>query len=322
MSTNPTAVWVFTINNPVPDELKKLYEQNADKITYMIAQMEKGDEGTPHLQGYLILAKRSRLTALKKLHATAHWENRKGSHQQAKDYCTKEDTRIEDPVEFGIEPVKAPGKRSDLDAFKEAVKDGVSNMDLLENHSAVYARYTHFTVQYKSAIAFQKWKDSSLQLMPTGLTDPWQNSLYRAMQLDPESRRIHWVWSNESATGKTQTMTYFMKDHFPTLKAGNWKMQDTLYPYDGEKIIWFNISRAADVNENTWNVLELFSDGGPMLSTKYQPIQKIVHAHIVVTCNIDPEIAHRKLPSRVTTYHAVKGGTVAPKRPWAEAFCQ
>ena len=57
---------------------------------YLIYGREVGDEGTPHLQGYVQLKKITRLTGMKKLHPTAHWEVAKGTEEQNRTYCSKE----------------------------------------------------------------------------------------------------------------------------------------------------------------------------------------------------------------------------------------
>lgn len=67
-------------------------------------QGEKGAEGgTPHLQGFCIMEKNQRLSAMKKIHPTAHWEIMKGSIEDSEKYCTKEDTADAEfpPVQWG-----------------------------------------------------------------------------------------------------------------------------------------------------------------------------------------------------------------------------
>jgi hypothetical protein len=82
---------------------------------YTIIGKEKGEQGTPHLQGFTVLYKRGSLITVKKLHATAHWERAKGSAQQNRDYCSKEG----DVTEWGEIPVK--GKSADFSAFASAI---------------------------------------------------------------------------------------------------------------------------------------------------------------------------------------------------------
>lgn len=59
----------------------------------MIFGKEKGNEGTPHLQGYLELEKVMRMEAVKKMLKcpTIHLEGRKGTQEQAIEYCKKEE---------------------------------------------------------------------------------------------------------------------------------------------------------------------------------------------------------------------------------------
>lgn len=54
--------------------------------------MRTGESGTRHLQGTLCLNKRARLTEMKKIHQSIHWEGTK-SISKSIAYCTKEETR-------------------------------------------------------------------------------------------------------------------------------------------------------------------------------------------------------------------------------------
>lgn len=85
--------WVFTVNNPaIASAADCSPKAQADamwalcKGVYMVTQMERvdhdGQPGTPHLQGYVILMNPKGLSGVKKIHATAHWEVRRGTHEQ------------------------------------------------------------------------------------------------------------------------------------------------------------------------------------------------------------------------------------------------
>lgn len=41
---------------------------------YLIIGKEVGENGTPHLQGYIQMNTKQRLTQMKKIHGSAHWE--------------------------------------------------------------------------------------------------------------------------------------------------------------------------------------------------------------------------------------------------------
>lgn len=79
----------------------------SDDFKCAVVQQEKCPEtGKLHYQGFGMLQTPKRVTAIKKLLCceSAHIEKTKGTPQQAWDYCTKEDTRVDGPWEFGPRP--------------------------------------------------------------------------------------------------------------------------------------------------------------------------------------------------------------------------
>lgn len=129
--------WMFTINNPTEDDVPTLEWKDS---VYIVYQKEKGENGTEHYQGYVQFEKAHRLSALKKINARAHWEPRRGTHEQAVTYCTKEDTRMSEPVELGQS--KEQGKRSDLIGVYEAAKDlSIPMKEVIEINPKVYFQY-------------------------------------------------------------------------------------------------------------------------------------------------------------------------------------
>jgi len=101
--------WCFTLNNYGEGEYTDI--QGWD-FTYIVVGKEKGENGTPHLQGYVEFTKKKRITTLKKLNSRIHWERRKGTAQQAADYCKKDG----DFWESG-EISKGQGTRTDLECL-------------------------------------------------------------------------------------------------------------------------------------------------------------------------------------------------------------
>jgi len=104
--------WLGTLNNPdvVPHEFLEQFISK-HKAKYVCGQLEKGEEGTPHIQFFVNFepANKKRLSAMKKICNKAHWEIvrvNNGAH----DYCMKEDTRVEGPWEFGVRPVQRNNK--------------------------------------------------------------------------------------------------------------------------------------------------------------------------------------------------------------------
>lgn len=152
--------WVFTLNNCDP-----LYPNDLAPETYKFVtwQQEKGLQGTLHLQGYIIFDKKQTLGALKKLWPTAHWETRKGSHEQARDYCTKEDTRVSGPWTLGVEP--KPGKRNDLLQVQECLDKGYTDEQLVDQFFSICSRNMRFFRDYRRIKAKQRsWKTEVIVL--------------------------------------------------------------------------------------------------------------------------------------------------------------
>lgn len=120
--------WCFTINNPIADEEREDNDRFWDNtpgsdsmepminIDYLILQEERGEQGTLHWQGFLILKKKKRLTWLKRhLNARAHWEIARGTNEQARDYCRKTDTYTGGfRLELGKLPEREAPKRGEL----------------------------------------------------------------------------------------------------------------------------------------------------------------------------------------------------------------
>lgn len=137
--------WCFTENN-----CDKLWSELPKGVTYVVHQLEKGKEGTLHVQGYLQLAKRSYLSAVKKLRPRAHWEPAKGTPTQNRAYCTKPEGRVGEPVELG--DVSSQGKRTDLLTAVKAIKAGATKMEMFDSHFAVMARHRHLYSDIKLLI--------------------------------------------------------------------------------------------------------------------------------------------------------------------------
>ena len=141
--------WMFTLNNPVDDESPSLLEQK--NAVFCIWQKEKGAQGTEHLQGYVIFKTQKTLNGLKKFKCVdgAHWEIRRGTHSQARDYCCKEDTRVAGPWSFGVEPADGKGGRSDLLALKRLLDDNKSEMEIADEMFGTWARHYKCVERYK-----------------------------------------------------------------------------------------------------------------------------------------------------------------------------
>lgn len=81
--------WCFTLNNYTEEEYDTLTQVLSEKGKVIIGK-EKGEEGTPHLQGYIECKNAIYFNSLKKLMPRAHIEKAKGTLEQNVAYCSKE----------------------------------------------------------------------------------------------------------------------------------------------------------------------------------------------------------------------------------------
>jgi len=83
--------WVFTWNNYTEEDIKKLSTWVESGAAGGVAYAkEVGASGTPHLQGYVHMKKKSSLKTMKALSGKCHWEKMKGKLADSERYCSKQ----------------------------------------------------------------------------------------------------------------------------------------------------------------------------------------------------------------------------------------
>jgi len=178
--------WCFTLNNPeAPLNLQPCVD-NGD-IIYAIYQLEEGSNtGQLHYQGYIEGARRYRLTQVKRLHPDlerAHFEPRRGSRQEAREYCDKEESRCTSQTleslnraswniqqEVGTWRTTCQGARRDLDLVKQLISDGTDEATIADQHFGDWVRYYRAFREYRRVITPNRsWKTEVHVLYgPTG----------------------------------------------------------------------------------------------------------------------------------------------------------
>lgn len=207
--------WIFTINNPTEQDVPTLAWKDAK---YVVFQKESGAEGTQHYQGYVLFGSQQRLSAVKKLNGRAHWEPRRGTHEQAKAYCMKEDTRVEPPIELGEEP--RPGARSDIERLVELSKDlNNSVKDIIEECPAEFAKYHKAVMAIRAAyVPIREWKTE-----------------------------VHWFWG-PTGTGKSKkAFEMTTNPYVHNMSSGKW-----FCGYNGQEDVIFD-----DMRKDTFKYHEL-----------------------------------------------------------------
>lgn len=145
--------WVFTINNPEENDearLAKPYEW----VKYAAYAHEVGEQGTPHLQGYLCSWEPVKMAKIKQYLPRAHLEVMYGRLQDNDAYCSKQN----ELVEIGERPMQ--GRRSDIIGFKRKIDLGEQPVEIAEEepHFNAYVKYHAGLEKYSHHVRGKKMR--------------------------------------------------------------------------------------------------------------------------------------------------------------------
>lgn len=268
--------WLITINNPERDYLP----DDTSAINYSIVQLECGENGTYHFQAYTEFNKPLRLAAIKKLWPRCHAEPRRGTAESAIAYCSKTDSRIAGPWIYGIRVLQ--GKRLDLDDYRDAVKRGATDAELIMEHAAAHAKYPRFAGQVRRAMATEALKDQTLDRLSI-----WQECLAAIVDGEPDNRKIEWWWDELGKVGKTAMARHLIATKHAFYSVGG-KHADILYAYEGQTIAIFDFPRSAE-EFVCYSVIETLKNGIATIS-KYESTTFLFPIpHVIVFANFEPD---------------------------------
>jgi len=139
--------FVFTINNPTEEEILTVKGLPCQRIC---AELEKGKEGTPHVQGAVVFKNTKRVGGVCKLLGGRAWVAKMRGTWADQEYCTK-DNEVIIVADYTIQ-----GMKTDLLSFKEDVKRGADDAFLIDNHLATIAKYPRFENRLKEHYARER----------------------------------------------------------------------------------------------------------------------------------------------------------------------
>lgn len=201
MSENSRAKrWCFTLNNYTNEEEQKIQEANCE---FLIYGHERGENGTPHLQGYITFTTRKCFNTMKRLLGDrAHIEVARGSVMANIDYATKEDNehyfiKGEAPKEASEKGAQATKRK--WEEARQAAKEGRFE----DIPSDLWIRYRNsWKTEYQEEV-----NKNTTEIRDFNLKD-----------------HFFWIWG-PTGTGKSHLARALAKkldpDHQPYLKSLN-----------------------------------------------------------------------------------------------------
>lgn len=248
--------WCFTLNNPTEEELscvKALGEEG--QASYLIFGREKGDNGTPHLQGYIEFARKIRRGGVKKLPGLgrAHLEVRRGTAEEASRYCQKEnDFQI-----YGDMAVSEQGARNDLLACKLLIDGGGSEQELWDTHFGCAVRYHKAFREYRNLKTPRALRDVKVYVLVG----------------EPGTGKTRFVWEREGAGA-------LWINSCPSLKWFD--------GYGGEEAVLFDDYRGGADDSTLLRLLDRY----PLKVAIKGGFVPWVPQRIYITSNIQPPFGH------------------------------
>lgn len=171
--------WCGTWQDTSIEPSEKIFEDKQKHVKYLIFQLERAPTtGKPHYQLYVEFTVRQRLSSLQKAFGQCYWQSRRGTAQSAIDYCSKTETRIQEPYIYGVptlavEPLplasnpEQPRKKvSALQIVCDKLAKGNYNMNqLLKEHPSVFIRNHSGISKFIAATAPKRtWKPEVIVL--------------------------------------------------------------------------------------------------------------------------------------------------------------
>lgn len=250
---------------------------------YTIVGREVGEKGTPHLQGYTHLGKRKTIKSIiKKMHSIGlkpHIEAARGSPKQNIDYCSKQG----DVKEYGERPKQ--GNRMDLEKYAAAIKDGATEIELIEEFTLEHSKFHKWGDRVRAAYKTEQGLDYMKKEMEKIDLKQWQRKAVKHLE-NQNDRQVTWVVDEEGGRGKTTLAKSLIKDGAFYVQGG--KTADIAYAYGGQETVVFDFTRDKQETVN-YSVIESFKNG-ILFSPKYESQTKIFKpCRVIVFSNWWPD---------------------------------
>lgn len=188
--------WCLTWNN-YPDNWKSLIQtltigRKKEKLSYWIAGKERAPvTGTHHLQMFIQLKTRVRLTTLKRaltkgqVLPAPHLEAAKGGLEANQTYCKKEGNFEEEgePKEYDPKIAGRKAQREDLKDLRDGILQGKTDLELaLDNNTLkASAQFMRFTQNLRIQAREKERKDDERRRLTGVELRDWQNEAVLAL---------------------------------------------------------------------------------------------------------------------------------------------
>lgn len=253
-----------------PSELKTYGKH---EVTYSIGQEELGAKtnvGKYHLQFYVEFKSKVKLSVLTKgktFSKRIHWERRKGTGEQARDYCCKEDTRVAAGISWVVGAMleSKQGSRTDIANMTDMVLSGKKRKEIALANPTAYTKYSRGLEAFADAVDLSLDDDVSV----------WH-------------KRKCYILYGAAGSGKTLFAKYIMRGDSYFLPQQNNAGQYSFEGYQKEK--WIFLDEFAPKCMTAEQLKAIMDTGRCKLPARGTGNSRPgMHSGVVITSNLDPE---------------------------------
>lgn len=280
--------WCFTLNNPTQDERARIARVCQEPpVSYAVIGREEGEEGTPHLQGFICLAGAKRLSWCRRsISDRAHFEQCRGSVSQNQEYCKKDG----DFDEYGTPPTEPAKRNSSWERFRDWLKEREerpSDLEIVEVFPGLYGQYRRGV---RDIVDLFFPPPPPLDVATVELRD-WQRELNGYLDGAADDRTIKFIVDEQGGSGKS-FFSKFVSSKYPTrvqcLRPA--KRDDLAHAVDASRDIFvFDVPRGG-MEYFQYSILEQLKDRA-VFSPKYESGMKFLpkNPYVIVMCNEQPD---------------------------------
>lgn len=261
-------------------------------LKFAVFQLEKAPTtGRLHYQGYIFfeesngygMARVFRMLPQLQDGSATHLSAAIGTAVDNRRYCTKEESRVDGPWEFGdIPSVGRPAAKHTLDDAIAALQEAGYDLNVLARSQQVL--FAKFHRQLEALAARRQVKP----VVDFSSPRPWQQVIVDLVKSPADSRSVNWIVDLEGNQGKTYLAKHLVAEH-NAFYCGGGRHADIIHAYNGEPVIVFDFVRDKE-DQVPYGVIEALKNG-LVFSAKYNSCTKtrVGEAHIIVFSNFEPD---------------------------------
>jgi len=277
-----TRRWIFTLNNYSEEDVKH-FKALSDVVTYVVFGKEVGENGTPHLQGYLELKTKRRMKGVKELLCDrVHLEIARGTQEENKAYCSKQDVEffergdaIKDGASYQVQRWE--------DAHKAAVEGRLDDIP----RDMFYRAKRSFEEVCSQHARDREEEEARAQRVSYELRN-WQIEAMKVIEGVPDTRKVYFYVDERGNAGKS-TFCHDIIDDPKVWVTEPKKDIDIRYEFVKLKtlprVVIFDCPRATSNTDMPWSFVEALKNGY-VSSGKYEGgCRKFARPTVIIFCN-------------------------------------